>query len=119
MERLLQDLRFAARTLRKSPAFTAIAVVCLALGIATNTTLFSILNAILLRPLPFTDPIALWSTCASGIRTSRRLDSRSPTSTISTGGRRHAHSSDMGAASGRSLSITEGEEPERLNGEAQ
>ena len=53
---LLNDLRFAVRTLRKSPAFTAVVVLSLALGIGATSTIFSALNPIVLRPLPFTDP---------------------------------------------------------------
>jgi putative ABC transport system permease protein len=59
METLFRDLRYGARMLSKNPLFTAVAVISLALGIGANTAVFSVINAVLLKSLPFKDPESL------------------------------------------------------------
>jgi putative ABC transport system permease protein len=115
MDTFLQDLRYAARTLIKNPGFAALTVSCLALGIGVNSTIFSVVDTVAIRPLPFRDPEALVSLAtthqANGIDSGNvsyldLQDWKTRTRTFA----------DMAAVTGRSLTLSDGDEPERFNG---
>ncbi|HEX6050816.1 MAG TPA: ABC transporter permease [Gemmatimonadaceae bacterium] len=116
MDTLLHDLRYAIRTLGRSRSFTIIAIACLAIGIGLNTTIFSVVNAVLLRPFDFEDPERLvvlqevntrhdWT---SGVAWPNLVDWREQATAFR----------DIGAVQGRSLTLAAGDEPERLVGAA-
>src|SRR6478672_13148737 len=79
METLLQDLKFALRSFRRAPAFPLAAIATLALGIGATTAIFSTLNAVLLKPLPYPNPQDLYN-----IRTTL-IDGRVTTGLVSGG----------------------------------
>jgi putative ABC transport system permease protein len=111
LQTLLQDLRYAFRLLAKSPGFTAIAVLTLALGIGANTAIFTVVNAVLLRPLEFRDPARLVM-----------VAEKSQYPTLSTSyqnyvdWRDQSHSFEsLEATRGATITLTGAGEPERLN----
>lgn len=115
MDTLVQDLRYAARSLIQNPGFTAVTVLCLALGIGVNSTIFSLVDTTLIRPLPFKDPDALLS-----------LHGTQAASGVTTGGISYPDFRDyqneveafasLAAQAGRTMTVTEREESERFLG---
>src|SRR5437899_6064822 len=115
MDTLLQDLRYTIRTLLKNPGFAAVAVLALALGIGANTAIFSVVNAVLLRPLPFLDPDRL--TMVYSVNPAKGFP-RFPVSVPDfIDWRAQSRLFDgMAAVDGAPYNLSEGAEPERLNG---
>src|SRR5437773_6838383 len=74
MDTLLQDLRYAVRTLVNNPGFAALTILCLALGIGVNSAIFSVVDTVAIRPLPFQDPDRLVSTGALKVGTASGND---------------------------------------------
>ena len=115
MHLLLQDLRFAVRTLRKSPGLTTVIVLSLALGIGANTALFSVVNALLLKPLPYPSPdrLAILWLRSPGINIPQ--DWPSPGQYIDIRTENHVFE-EMAILRGESFNVTGLDQPQRVEG---
>ncbi|HSU84636.1 MAG TPA: ABC transporter permease, partial [Thermoanaerobaculia bacterium] len=108
-----QDLRYSLRTLRKSPGFAAAAVGILALGIGANTALFSVVDAVLLRPLPFPEPARMMRLEEAPPPPAGSLRAASPADYFDWRAQSHSFAA-LAAYRGGSLTLTGGQEPEAL-----
>src|SRR5437016_3838009 len=110
---MFNDLRYALRQLLKNPGFTAVAVLTLALGIGANTAIFSVVNAVLLKPLPFEQPgqlVQIWEAPGPGRRNwvspGAFLDWREHSTTLE----------DISLVQSTDVNLTGDGEPERISG---
>ncbi len=112
---LLQDIRYALRSLWRSKGFTSVAILCLGFGIGLNATIFSVIDGVLLKPYPYTDPDRILVVGEQNQRTSNQaglsyLDMRDWNEA-------NAVFTTIAATTGRSLTISDrGGEPERYLG---
>src|SRR5262245_45580752 len=117
MENLLSDLKHGCRLLLRNPGFTVVVILALALGIGANTAVFSVMNAVLLKPLPYKDPDHIVSVAGrfTGIGIPDDRNAISPPELMDI--RKFATAfSDTAAVTGASFNIRVGESPERVSG---
>jgi predicted permease len=114
MENLLQDVRYGWRMLRRSPGYTAVALITLALGIGANTAIFSVIYAVLLAPMPYPQPdqlVMVWSKVQGGnnsVAAGDFLDWK----------RQNKSFQDMNAWTGANFNFATPGQPEQINGRA-
>jgi len=113
METLFKDIRYGIRGLLKRPGFTFVAIITLALGIGANTAIFGVVNAVVLRPLPYAEPdrlMTLWETMPGSDRRSvapgNFVDWRTQNTTFQ----------EMVATFYANFNLTSDGEPERIDG---
>jgi putative ABC transport system permease protein len=111
VETALKDLRFALRLVRRSPGFSAVILITLAIGIGANTVMFSVVNTLLLRPLPYHQPERL--TSVQTLNAARRPSSTAPPDFFAYRAQNRSFE-QLVAFYSRSYNLTGGSEPERL-----
>jgi len=115
IENFLQDVRYGLRMLGRNPGFTAVAVLTLALGIGGNTAIFGVVNAVLLRPLPFRNSNQLVRIWAKDMRNGSQHDVASYPDFADWAAENHSFQ-QLAAYSGRAYNLSGGDRPERLRG---
>jgi len=115
IETLLADLRFGLRSLRNSPGFTLVAVFALALGIGANTAIFSVVNDVLLKPLPYREPDRLMNVWENNLRQGWHKDVVTPADFVDWRSQNRSFES-MAAYTGRGFNLSGATEPERVSG---
>src|SRR5256885_7917449 len=115
MGALLQDLRYGLRMLAKNPGFTTVAVIALALGIGANSAIFSVVNTVLLRPLPYKNPERLVMVWEENTKQGYPRDTPSPANFIDWRDQNHVFES-MAAIVEASFNFTGARDPGRIDG---
>src|SRR5215510_10687957 len=117
METFIKDIRYGVRGLLKRPGFTAIALITLALGLGANTAIFSVVNAVLLRPLPFRDPEQLAIVWEDAAFAGFPRNTPAPANYVDWKTQNQSFV-DMAATAEKSFNITGDGEPERVTAHA-
>jgi putative ABC transport system permease protein len=115
VETLFQDLRYAARTFRREPGFVLLAILTIAVGVGANAAIFSIVNAVLLRPLPFPRASELVIVSQTNRQTKQSFSDATPANFLDWRTRNHSFTG-MAASRSFSLTIASGDHPERIDG---
>ena len=113
MESIIQDLRYSIRTLLKKPLFAAITIITLALGFGANTAIFSVIDAVLLRPLPYKDADKLVIVWERNRRSERQWNVANPAN-FADWSEQNSVFSDMAAFTDQAANLTGDGDPEEI-----